>query len=71
MGGKVLEHEAKTILRRGITQGRMEGRMELCLNLLSDNVLNIKEAAKRLGVTENEVEYLLEEYKKNNIRNEE
>ena len=28
MGGKVLEHEAKTILREGWQQGREEGRKE-------------------------------------------
>lgn len=28
MGGKVLEHEAKTILREGWKQGREEGRRE-------------------------------------------
>ncbi len=28
MGGKVLEHEAKTILREGWMQGREEGRRE-------------------------------------------
>lgn len=28
MGGKVLEHEAKTILLNGIEQGKLEGRIE-------------------------------------------
>ena len=28
MGGKVIEYEAKTILRQGIAQGREEGRDE-------------------------------------------
>ena len=28
MGGKILEHEAKTILREGWQQGREEGRKE-------------------------------------------
>lgn len=28
MGGKVLEHEAKTILLNGIEQGKIEGKVE-------------------------------------------
>ena len=28
MGGKILEYEAKTILREGMAQGRREGRRE-------------------------------------------
>ena len=46
MGGKVLEYEAKTILR--------EGKLEVCIGLVKDGLLTAAEAAKRLAMKEEE-----------------
>ena len=43
MGGKILEYEAKTILRAGFQEGRQEGRLES----LADIILNMKKKGKR------------------------
>ena len=43
MGGKVLEYEAKDILRKGKTDAYLE--------LVKDGILSIEEAAKRVGMT--------------------
>lgn len=43
MGGKVLEYEAKDILRKG--------KKEAFFELVKDNLLSIEEAAKRVGMT--------------------
>jgi predicted HTH domain antitoxin len=51
MGGKVLEHEAKTILRRG----QSEGRRDTLVELVRDGLLSISEAAKRLNMNEEEL----------------
>ncbi|MGN0244238.1 MAG: hypothetical protein ACI4CT_09290 [Lachnospiraceae bacterium] len=56
MGGKVLEYEAKTILREGIAQGLSQGRMEICATLIKDGILSIEEASRRLGKTIEELE---------------
>jgi predicted transposase YdaD len=55
MGGKVLEHEAKTILRRGQSEGRIEGRRDTLVELVRDGLLSISEAAKRLNMNEEEL----------------
>ena len=64
MGGKVLEHEAKTIRNEGILLGRKEGRKEekfkLAQNLI--NVLNISDIStisKVTGLSYDEIEKLL------------
>lgn len=54
MGGKILEHEAKTILQHGISEGRREGMIEGYINLVKDGLLSISEAAKRLDMKEEE-----------------
>lgn len=57
MGGKVLEYEAKDILRRGIKEGIEVGKFETLSDLVKDNLLSIEEAAKRAEMT-------VEEFKK-------
>ena len=47
MGGKVLEYEAKTILRKGIKAGKIEAYHEL----VNDGLLSVEEAAKRADMT--------------------
>ncbi len=47
MGGKVLEYEAKTILRKGIKAGKIEAYHEL----VNDGLLSVEEAAKRANMT--------------------
>ena len=59
MGGSVLEYEAKTILRQGIQQGRQEGRQEgqllAYVELMKDGVITLSEAARRMGMSEEEL----------------
>jgi predicted HTH domain antitoxin len=55
MGGKVLEHEAKTILQRGIQQGKQEGTISAYIGLIRDGLLSLTEAAVRLGMSEEEL----------------
>ena len=50
MGGKVLEYEAKTILRKGIKVGKIEAYHEL----VNDGLLSIEEAAKRVDMSVDE-----------------
>lgn len=63
MGGKVLEYEAKTILQRGIREGKIEGRiegkLELTVSLINDGLLSISEGAKRLNMKEEELKKYL------------
>lgn len=51
MGGKVLEYEAKTILNKGISQGRIETYREL----ICDGLITFAEAARRLQMEESEL----------------
>ena len=55
MGGKILEYEAKTILKSGIS----EGRMEAYIGLIKDGILSISEAAKRFEMKEEELKKYL------------
>lgn len=57
MGGKVLDYEAKDILKRGIRQGLEEG----LLSLVRDGLLSVEEAAKRLQMSESEFKKLLQQ----------
>ncbi|MDO4336877.1 MAG: resolvase [Eubacteriales bacterium] len=59
MGGHILEHEAKTILNRGIQAGKKEGIQDTLLELVRDGLLNAEEAAKRLRMDEHEFKKLL------------
>lgn len=63
MGGKILEYEAKTILKQGISLGRTRGfntgKLEAYISLIHDGLLTIPEAAKRLEMDEKELkEYM-------------
>lgn len=59
MGGKVLEYEAKTILKKGIaqglsqglSQGRSQGKLEMLIEMVRDGFISIPEAAKRLNLS--------------------
>ncbi|MBR3761479.1 MAG: hypothetical protein IKK59_01920 [Lachnospiraceae bacterium] len=59
MGGKVLEHPVKTAYRNGErngrSQGKIEGKIEAYISLLKDGIISMAEAAKRLGMAEDEV----------------
>lgn len=61
MGGKVLDYEAKDILKRGIRQGLEEGQKETLLSLVRDGLLSVEEAAKRLQMSESEFKKLLQQ----------
>ena len=66
MGGKVLEYEAKTILKKGIAQGLTQGHREGLIQghqeglvhgkfsayaeLIRDGFITVSEAAKRLDM---------------------
>ena len=50
MGGKILEYEAKDILREGEARGRKEGAMETLFGLVKDGLLTIAVAAQRAGM---------------------
>ena len=55
MGGKVLEYEAKTILNQGRKEGFQAGLQKGIITLASlvkDGILTPSDAAKRLGMTE-------------------
>ena len=56
MGGKVLEYEAKTILKEGRLEGqkegRQEGRLEMLFDLVCGNLLSIAEAAVQANLSE-------------------
>ncbi len=64
MGGKILEYEAKTILRRGIEEGRERGRQEgiavgkkegvliTLSDLVRKRMLTVADAAKQAGLSE-------------------
>ena len=60
MGGKVLEYEAKDILRKGIKDGIevgiKTGKIETLCDLVTDNLLSVEEAAKRADMTVEEFE---------------
>lgn len=59
MGGKVLEYEAKTIKN----EGRQEGRLEMLFDLVRDNLLSLKDAAARIGLSEEVFLQKMKEYK--------
>lgn len=55
MGGKVLEYEAKTILNQGRKEGFQAGLQKgisTLVSLVKDGILTPSDAAKRLGMTE-------------------
>jgi len=60
MGGKILEHEAKTILQRGEMNGKVKGRLEMCIELVKEGILSLADAAKRLNMNEEELKTYLQ-----------
>ena len=58
MGGKVLEYEAKDILRKGISQGQFQ----TLADLVRDGLLSISNAAERLDISVEDFEKKLKEY---------
>ena len=70
MGGKVLEYEAKDILRKGIaegisqgiSQGFSQGQFQTLADLVRDGLLSISKAAERLDISVEDFEKKLKEY---------
>ncbi len=76
MGGKILEHEAKRILQRGIRQGKLigeregeirgkligehEGAINMCVQLMKKGLLSLSDAAKSLNMNEEELKTYLQ-----------
>ena len=56
MRGQVLDYEAKRIWNAGRTEGITEGAKKFCLSLLKDGFISLAEAAKRLGISETELQ---------------
>ena len=50
---------AAAILEKGMEKGRAEGRTEAMLELVRSKLLSPTEAARRLGISESELEKLL------------
>lgn len=63
MGGKVLEYETKTIKNEGVQEGRQEGRLEMLFDLVCDNLLSLKDAAARIGLSKEVFLQKMKEYK--------
>lgn len=55
MGGRVLEYEAKTILRQGRQEGRQEGQLSVYVELVRDGLITLSEAARRMKMSEEEL----------------
>ena len=55
MGGKILEYEAKTILKQGVEQGWVKGGNDMIYNLVQDGDLKPDKGAKRLSITADEL----------------
>ena len=49
-----VEEELGEAREEGREEGRAEGALKLCIGLVKDGVLSLAEAAKRLGITEEE-----------------
>ena len=60
MGGQVIMTKAKEILNSGIEQGIEQGRIQMVVDLVNDEVLSIEEAAARVGMTVEEFKKLAE-----------
>ena len=56
MGGRVLDYEAKRIYNAGKSEGRMEGAVNAYISLFKDGIISMAEAAKRLSMSEEEVQ---------------
>jgi len=67
MGGQVLDYEAKRILNlgrsEGIIEGAKKGTYETLMGLVKDGCISIAEAAKRVGLTEDEFANVMSTWK--------
>ena len=58
MSIRIPEGEAKVDMCKAvedmINDGRIEGKLEILINLVQDGILNIQDAAKRINMTEDE-----------------
>ena len=54
MGGVVLDNPARAIFANGKREGRLEGKIEAYISLIRDGIISMAEAAKRLGMKEEE-----------------
>lgn len=61
MGGKVLNYRAKEILMRGREEGRQE-LMKMLVKLVQKNLLQIKDAAEQIGMSEDEFTQYIEKW---------
>ena len=71
VGGKILEYEAKDILRRGISQGLSQGwregekegirkgELNMCIQLIQEGLLKVEDAARKLNMKEEELKKCL------------
>ncbi|MBO5346822.1 MAG: hypothetical protein J6A45_01610 [Lachnospiraceae bacterium] len=63
MGGVLLDNPARAIFANGKNvgkvEGKMEGKIEAYISLLRDGIISMAEAAKRLGMKEEEVQRYL------------
>lgn len=55
MGGKVLDYEAKDIWNAGRSEGILQGARDMCISMMKDGIISLAEAAKRLGMSEEEL----------------
>lgn len=56
MGGKIIYTEADKIYYKGREEGREEGKLEIIFEMVNEKALSKKEAALKLGVTQEELE---------------
>ena len=63
MGGKVLEYEAKTIRNEGYSQGISQGRIAAYVEMLNAGNITLQEAAKRLNMSEDDLNEYCEKNK--------
>lgn len=62
MGGKILEHKAKTIQNKGIRKGLKKGRLETLYDLVQNNDLSIQTAASYAELSEKKFVRKMEKY---------
>ena len=51
MGGKILEYEAKTILKRGLTEGLEKGKLTAYAEMVHDGFISVPDAANRFNIS--------------------
>jgi len=55
MGGKVLDHEAKDILRQGYNDGYNNGKKYAIIEFIKEGIITLADGAARLGMSETEL----------------